>query len=246
MADLKRANRTNGLLVVGAAIVFMVIVVVTRSRSHEAAARRASEVQFFDGGYAVGPKREIDKVIRASTEGTRTACEQPPPTTEERARWKRGTGALGSLSMTDLLARPDPEMTVEIASRLLDKTYGTGYAAMSREEQNVHLVSTLEAEVINGGLDQFFTNSSGNCALRTSAALDEIGLAEQDALFRRALADFPDASPSEDRRTRFDQIDALGRRRDDWSKFDDFEGIGSSPKVASYIRSHASAFVFPP
>jgi hypothetical protein len=152
-----------------------------------------------------------------------------------------------SVPMSVLLKGPDIDLADEVEWRLDDEFFGgRGFVGMTREEQNVYLVHTLEGEVENGGVDQFFSNSSGNCALRTAEALEELGLVTQLAAFRKALAVFPVGNPSEDRSTRFAQLEALGRRRDEWEKLDrNFEGLSGYP-VADYVRKHASAFALPP
>ena len=196
-------------------------------------------VEVFDGGYAVGPAREVERLAASRARGTRTACEEPAPTPEERAEWKTSRTGRSRTAFVDLLAAPDLDLTTEVGSRLLDKIYSTaGFAGMSRAEQNVYLVWVLQGEVENGGLDQFFANSSGNCAVRTAKALDEIGMTEESQVYREALALFPDASPSEDRSTRFDEIEAIGARSRRWGHLDPkLEGILQG--TAGYIRRHA-------
>jgi hypothetical protein len=206
-----------------------------------AATTSEPQVTFFDGGYAVGPARAIEKVLAAQTRGTPTACEQPPPTPEERAQWKGVKSDLSSVPLVDLLRRTDLDLVTEVGSRLLDKKYGPGFASMSRPEQNVYLVWVLQGEVVDGGLDQFFGNSSGNCAVRTAAALDEIGLVQESKVYRDALALFPDASPSEDRSTRYDQLDAIGARRARWDSMDR-KLYNVLQGAAGYIRGNALAF----
>jgi hypothetical protein len=208
-----------------------------------ASGAEASEPQVtrFDGGYAVGSAREVEKAIAAQIRGTHTACKEPPPTAEERASWKPLKTELSSVSMPDLLRRSDLDLVTEMGSRLLDKSYGPGFAAMSRPEQNVYLVWVLQGEVDNGGLEQFFGNSSGNCAVRTAAALDEVGLVEESKVYREALGVFPDSDPSEDRSTRYDQLEALGARRTRWDSMDrKLENVLLG--TADYIRHHALAF----
>jgi hypothetical protein len=141
----------------------------------------------------------------------------------------------------DLLNRSNLGLVTEVGSRLLDKSYGPGFAAMSRPEQNVYLVWVLQGEVNNGGLDQFFGNSSGNCALRTAIALDEIGMSGESKVYKEALALFPDAAPSEDRSTRYDQLEAIGTRRGPWSRMD-HKLESCLLGAADYIRRHAMAF----
>jgi len=181
-------------------------------------------ITLFDGGYAVGPGRNVEAVLRAQTAQTRTGCQTPPPNAEQKAQWRSIGGPLASLSVSQLTAHPDDELVRELEGRLQDRIYGSGYAAMSREEQNVYLAYVLEAEVVNGGLTQFFENSSGNCALRTKEALDEIGLRASYDEYVRALSVFPDSAPSDDRGTRLAQMDALtARARAKWEKHETLE-----------------------
>jgi hypothetical protein len=203
-------------------------------------------VKFFDGGYAVGSARDIEAVIAEQAHrGPPTACESPPPTPEERASWKPHKSDLSSVPFTKLLKMSDMDLTVEVSSRLLDKEYGAGYAAMSREEQNVYLANLLTDEVVNGGVDQYFVNSAGNCAERTLVALDEMGLTDESRWFREALALFPDAGPAEDRSTRFDQLEAIGNRRNRWNRLDEhFDSL--TVATGSYIRANAMKFSLPP
>jgi hypothetical protein len=255
------------MIAVGAMVVLAPPSCVRRPATSEAApddAGRPSSVKLLEGGYAIGPAREIEKVIRASVQGTRTACESPPPTAEERADWKQRHATPepkkmtfadrvvdlrphASVPMSVLLKGPDLDLAEEVEWRLDDEVFGgRGFVGLTREEQNVYLVNTLEGEVENGGVDQFFSNSSGNCALRTAEALKELGFVTELAAFRKALALFPDGNPSEDRSTRFAQLEAIGSRRDAWEKLDkNFEGLAGYP-VADYVRKHTSAFVLPP
>jgi hypothetical protein len=64
------------------------------------------------------------------------------------------------------------------------------------------LVGELEAEVNNGGFDQFFFNSAGDEAAETIEALEVIGAHRTAAILRRACATFPGAMPPTDRDAR--------------------------------------------
>ena len=63
----------------------------------------------------------------------------------------------------------------------------------------VRLIQDLEAEVNNGGLDQFFYNSSGDDTAETIQALEAIGAAAMADILRRAAAKFPGKMPPKDR-----------------------------------------------
>jgi hypothetical protein len=208
--------------------------------------RQDDRVKFFDGGYAIGSARDIEAVLAAQAHrGPPTGCESPPPTAEARASWTPHKSDLSAVPFTKLLRMSDVDLTVEVSSRLLDKEYGPGYAAMSREEQNVYLANLLTDEVVDGGIDQYFVNSAGNCAARTLVALDEMGLTDESRWFREALALFPDGGPAEDRSTRFDQLEAIGGRRSRWNRLDEhFESLTLA--TAYYIRANAMKFSLRP
>lgn len=63
-------------------------------------------------------------------------------------------------------------------------------AALPKEERNLIALSTFNMEFENGGVHQFFFNSSGDIAPEVMAAMDDLGLAPQAEIFRRALAMF--------------------------------------------------------
>ena len=57
------------------------------------------------------------------------------------------------------------------------------------------LVSLLEAEVNNGGFDQFFFNSSGDHTVEIIDFLESIGAVKTADIVRRAAAKFPGGMP---------------------------------------------------
>ncbi len=61
------------------------------------------------------------------------------------------------------------------------------------------LIGALEAEVNNGGFDQFFYNSAGDNTAETIQALDAIGAVTMADIVKRAAAKFPHGMPPKDR-----------------------------------------------
>jgi hypothetical protein len=117
---------------------------------------------------------------------------------------------------------------------------------MSIAERNTYLVLQLNSETMNGGFGGFFSNSSGNCALVTLAACQAICPALA-AVFERALSRFPGAKPSEDRRTRNDQMSAMPDEWDTWSAEESaLYQLPIDPYVAEYIRRNWQLFSDPP
>lgn len=67
----------------------------------------------------------------------------------------------------------------------------------------------LEAQVNNGGFDQYYYNSSGDTAFAVVGALENIGARQMAAIVRQANAVFPDGQPSSTQEKRHQQLDAL-------------------------------------
>ncbi len=82
------------------------------------------------------------------------------------------------------------------------------FCDLSPSEQIFILVWELEAEVNNGGFNQFFFNSAGDRAGRTAAALRTIGAERAASIVDKAISLFPDGPPA-DRSLRQDLLLAL-------------------------------------
>jgi hypothetical protein len=182
--------------------------------------------------------------------GDGSRCDEGPPSAESQAEWRLHASprALAAVAMTDLARRGDKELVSELYARLLDERYGpTGLGGMTRVEQNLYLALTMHGEVMNGGFHQFFASSSGNCAMRTAAALAEIGDGVPTAIFRRALAKFPGAAPAEDRALRGEQLDALGDEHAAWQELDRAYYAAGLPDtvLARYGRAHGEGLTPP-
>ena len=191
--------------------------------------------------------REVTGGVRASLAGTKSRCNLAAPSPEEQADWKRlqEPRALGHAPMSDLLRRNDADLINEVTDRLWDEFYSTGLGAMSEPERNFHLVNVLSGEVNNGGFHQYFLNSSGDCAARTRGAVQAFD-ADLARLYERALAKFPNSSPSEDRAERNAEMERVPDEFDAWSTLDnEFYKMDMTPKEARYIRANQAAFDSP-
>lgn len=80
---------------------------------------------------------------------------------------------------------------------------------LSVRDQTVITVWALIGEVGNGGLSQFYYNSSGDWAFETVDALQRIGATEAAEIVRMTNSDFPPGGPSADFEIRHRQIEAL-------------------------------------
>lgn len=84
---------------------------------------------------------------------------------------------------------------------------------LSREEQRYFAVTLLEAEVYNGGFDQFFWNSAGDHYHLAVAGLEELGAVASLAILKEAADTvFGSSGPPVDRAERWRVMDSKVRR----------------------------------
>ena len=79
------------------------------------------------------------------------------------------------------------------------------YRALSLRERYLVDIKSFEAEVMNGGIDQYMTNSSGNHARQCLEALAAIKATKAHSLLRNACDLFPGHMPAPDREVRQQQ-----------------------------------------
>lgn len=77
----------------------------------------------------------------------------------------------------------------------LEQNWAKGFASLQREEQETLALWWLESETMNGTLNQFFWNSSGDLALLALAGLKNLTTPVTLAAFNSALAYFGDDYP---------------------------------------------------
>jgi hypothetical protein len=73
--------------------------------------------------------------------------------------------------------------------------FSSGLRDMSIEERWFFLVYDMLGQVGNGGLEGYFSNSTGHLAGQTADALDLLGATRSAEAIRRAMAHFPRAVP---------------------------------------------------
>lgn len=108
-----------------------------------------------------------------------------------------------------LALKNSTEMIIELSYGISDKIHKKDFDSLSHSEKVLHHIYWLESEVNNGGFDQFFANSSGDYALETPSALDEIGAHHTANLVKRAMDLFPNGSPSRNGKQRAEQLSSM-------------------------------------
>ena len=115
-----------------------------------------------------------------------------------------------------------------------------GFNSLNEEQRIFYAVYYLEMEVNNGGLCQFFVNSSSACAPYISSALAEIGASEMQHLYDNFISsnniDVNDLSSF-----KIDDIDEYEKQteRYDFDSFDDkfYDDANLHQQIIDYARN---------
>ena len=129
-----------------------------------------------------------------------------------------------------------------VESRIGLEVRKSGYLALTIAEKIFYSVWWLDADVNNGGFDQYFFNSYSDHVTDAARGLDLIGAPVTAEIVRNAIAVFPAPGPSADRDLRQEQLARLSD--DDQAKLEAltsafFERPHDLERLlASYARSH--------
>lgn len=94
-----------------------------------------------------------------------------------------------TMSKDSMLALDEDEFYNAIECVCEDAVYDIKASDITEEQKLVYTLNKFMAEVNNGGLCQFFVNSSSECAPYVSKALEAIGVVELKGLFDGFIAD---------------------------------------------------------
>jgi len=137
--------------------------------------------------------------------------------------------------------------TVEPVSSWVDIYDGdqyllTQYASLNRDQVCLHAVWWCHVECQNGGMHQFFSNSTGVVAPEALEGFERFGAKAHHKEFQKIMTSFPRKEPSRDRKIRQAQL----RRRWPTGTIDEeFPGARLpelEPILARYIRAHPLSF----
>lgn len=130
--------------------------------------------------------------------------------------------------------------------RIWDAEEKHGFSGLKRPQQYYLAVLSYDGQVNNGGLSQYFFNSSGDHWPQALAGLQAMGFVERLAVLREAVARFGKDGPSQDRNRRQEQLAKLERKSDDvfGSLGDRYYKSKESIDVLSqqYVLNNAEAF----
>lgn len=98
--------------------------------------------------------------------------------------------------------------------RIWDLENRSGYEALSEHQRLYSAVFMCDAEINNGGLAQYFVNSSGDQWRDALDGFKAMGLKERLDILTEAIEKFGNTGPSTDRNIRQDQLSKLYKRDD--------------------------------
>lgn len=103
----------------------------------------------------------------------------------------------------------DFDYVLTVIDPWIKKFIDDGADALKFEEIVGVGVWLLEAEVNNGGFDQYYFNSAGDLAIPTVNALRLIGASHTASMLAAANSEFPDSGPPADRGARQRALDEI-------------------------------------
>ena len=118
----------------------------------------------------------------------------------------------------------------------------SGYASLTTAEQVFFCVWTVEAEINNGGLEQFYFNSSGDIAQWAPDAFRAIGAGHTATVIERANSLFGSDGPPADRDSRQEAVELL--TESDPDRFEELDGAfleyrdNLSELLATFMRAN--------
>ena len=202
--------------------------------------------------------RELRKDIRADAEGgseadLQKALEVGKGISQKLASYSEKTyGPLGKTTV-EILAHESDDKKQHVLSALIwrigQKIEERGWDHLTDTERRLVAVQALEAEVYDGGFDQYFFNSTGDDAEVALAGLKEMGSSASAPLLERAMAVFPGGKPPTDRQKRWKVMDEIrSSSKPVWNKCDD-EFYDSKENLSelslSYAKKNRAQIILP-
>lgn len=99
------------------------------------------------------------------------------------------------------------------------------------------LIDELEAEINNGGFNQFFFNSAGNHTEEIIKALVKIGAFRTAEIVKKAASKFPGGMPSKDRDERQEALEEISPDSDAFEELDE-EFLAYEDDLASLVANY--------
>lgn len=132
----------------------------------------------------------------------------------------------------------------QLVGQMFHERWGRlGPGGLLREERDHVLLWCLHAEVQNGGMEQYLTNSSGDNALETIDALERASMPLVADVLRRALAAMPNGWDA-DRDIRIGRVLDTPNRNEVWNllSFEYDDAIAAEPPTDALAEAILAAY----
>lgn len=146
-----------------------------------------------------------------------------------------------------LLIEDETESLLKIGEIIWKKVeQSEDFENLTEAEQTFVYVEALEAEVNNGGFDQYFFNTSGKYSQETLEALKKIGAVKTYKIVEEAFRIFPENPIPKDIEKRRDILENINSATSErWTELEDKfylyeENIGGL--LLKYVKEHKSEF----
>ncbi len=151
-----------------------------------------------------------------------------------------------AMSKEELLALTDEEFFDAIECVCEDAVFDINAPGINEEQKLVYSLNRFEAEVNNGGLCQFFVNSSSECAPYISKALELIGASETKTAFDKFIFD-NNINVNDLSSFKISEIDEYEyqTQRYDFDSFDNnfYEDENFHKKIVDYARKNIESLM---
>ena len=133
-----------------------------------------------------------------------------------------------------------PDATLRAVDFVFDRLAEVGFDKLNTNQKYLVCVWAACGEVDNGGIWQFFFNTSGDWSTHTPAALEVFDAPELAEIIRSAMTAFPKNTPHIDMDQRRQEIDAMPDQTGAvWEKLGDrFDTIAMDSKIDAFIRNN--------
>jgi hypothetical protein len=147
------------------------------------------------------------------------------------------------------ISKPDPIEAVQDIYRNISNLpdLGDNLSRLTTAQRTVYCISSFHREVLNGGLSQYFFNSSGDYAHEVLRGFLEIGALSCAELLKDAIDSWPEETVPKNRETRDEMLfDVETYAAEKWNRINGLYSLGEE-KVAEllfdYVLRHKREFI---
>ena len=146
-----------------------------------------------------------------------------------------------------LLLNDTDRLIIDLDTYLCELSeYGEALEKLSESQKIFYYNQELEREINNGGFNQYFYNSSGDCAHQTIISLRQINAIKTAAILQLAIDQFPNSIVPKDQSERWEILEKIEEKAEEvWEQLDkrflEYEDNLYDLNI-EFIKQHRSSF----